>query len=180
MKRWIFLIALVGALGFLIAWRLEQNHAAVVAQAQQRQMMMKKPPVVSVAVAQVRDIVHSFSSVGNVESPENVRIASKVTGRILYLQAQPGDHVIAGELLVRIDPSQVQAQVQQQQAALAAANANYNQVRGNYAAQVEAALSAVADARGKVSSATAAEGNARAAIATAQANFRNAQAQYNR
>src|SRR5947209_6120568 len=96
-KRWIAVVLSLAALGLLIAWRLQIKKADVAAQAKQREMRMKSPPVVSVAPAQVRDIVHTFEGVGSVESPFNIKIASKITGRIDYLQAREGDAVRQGE-----------------------------------------------------------------------------------
>src|SRR5207244_9816728 len=68
--------------------------------------------------------VHTYEGVGNVESPADVRIGSKVTGRLVYLQAREGDRVARGQVLARIDSSQVMAAVNQQQAVVASAQAN--------------------------------------------------------
>ncbi len=122
MKRWISLLVLVLAmvgLGTLIAWRLGQKKAAVAAQAEMRDKRMKAPPLVSVAPAAVRDIVHIYEAVGTVEAPQNVKIAAKITGRISYLEAREGDAVVRGQALARIDPSELQAQVLQKRAAVA-------------------------------------------------------------
>src|SRR5207253_2677940 len=68
-------------------------------------------------------------AVGSVEAPLNVRISPKVTGRIDYLQAHEGDRVTQGEVLVRIDPSEIEAQVSQQQAAVAEAESRLAQAQ---------------------------------------------------
>jgi HlyD family secretion protein len=121
MKRWVYVLVPLLVLGALIGWRLRAKQVEVAAQSRVREARQKSPPVVSVAPVEVRDIVHTFTAVGTIDAPLNVRIASKVTGRIDFLQAHEGDRVKRGQVLVRIDPSEIEAQVRQQQAALAEA-----------------------------------------------------------
>ncbi len=121
MKRLIFLFVPLLALLALIGWRLNVKQNADAAQTQQRQARMKAPPMVSVAPAQVRDIVQTFDSVGTVESPFNVKLASRISGQIDYLQVREGDRVTQGQLLVRLNPVDLNSQLQQQEAALAEA-----------------------------------------------------------
>jgi multidrug efflux pump subunit AcrA (membrane-fusion protein) len=118
MKHRVYLILLV-LLATLIGYRLVANKTAAKAQMRQREARMKAPPPVLYGVARVQDIVRSVDSVGSVEAPLSVKIAAKVTGRIDSLQANEGDRVTAGQVLARIDPTQVEAQVRQAQAALA-------------------------------------------------------------
>jgi HlyD family secretion protein len=127
MKRWILILVPLVLLGWLIGWRVNQKTAEVAAQNKMRAVRMKAPPVVAVAAAQVRDIVPTFESVGSVESPFNVKIAAKVTGRVEFLQVRQGDPVTQGQVLVRTDPSEIQAMVLQQQAALAQAHHRLSQ-----------------------------------------------------
>src|SRR5690349_9394988 len=115
MKRWILVLVPLLVLGALIGWRLREKTVAAAMQNQQRTARMKAPPVVGVALARTCDIVPTFEGVGGVEAPFNVKISPKVTGRIDYLQVREGDRVARGQVLVRIDPSEIQAQVHQQQ-----------------------------------------------------------------
>jgi HlyD family secretion protein len=121
MKRWLCVLLPLAMMGGLIFWRLNEKKVAAAAQSQQRAARMKAPPVVSVARAQVRDVAQTFDAVGTVEAPFNVKIAAQATGRIDFLQVREGDRVQRGQVLVRIDPSEIEAQVRQQQAALAEA-----------------------------------------------------------
>src|SRR5207249_2604403 len=116
-------------LGALIGWRLHVKQIQVAAQNQQRAARSKAAPVVTVAVARLKDIVPTFETVGSVEAPLNVKIASKVTGRIDFLQVREGDRVTRGQVLARIDPSEIEAQVQQQQSALAEAQYRLTQAQ---------------------------------------------------
>src|SRR5947209_1262477 len=127
MKRWIMVLVPLVVLGLLIGWRLQAKSKDAAAQTQMRTARMKAPPVVAVAAAQVRDIVPTFESVGSVEAPFNVKIASKAAGRIDYLQAREGDRVTRGEVLARVDPSEIEAQVRQQQAAVSEAESRLAQ-----------------------------------------------------
>jgi HlyD family secretion protein len=76
---------------------------------------------VELAKADSRMILNSLQTVGTAESPFRVEIAPKTTGRIEFLLAREGDQVRKGDVLVRIDPSELQAQVLQQQAQVAQA-----------------------------------------------------------
>lgn len=119
MKRWLFITVPLVILGLLIAWRIQGHKAAAVSGAAQMAARGKMAPVVSVAVAEKRDLVKSLEAVGTVEAPMNVKVSAEVSGRIIFLQAREGDRVRRGEVLVRIDASELRAQVAQRRAALA-------------------------------------------------------------
>jgi HlyD family secretion protein len=201
MKRWVYVLVPLLVLGVLIGWRLRAKQVEVAAQSRVREARRKSPPVVSVAPVEVRDIVHTFTAVGTIDAPLTVRIASKVTGRIDFLQAHEGDRVKRGQVLVRIDPSEIEAQVREQQAALAEAQSRLAQAQitqnptevsvTTQIRQQEASLaSAQADykqtrqnyaaqlaaAQAGVTDAQGRVNNAGAAVASADAAIRSAQA----
>src|SRR5882724_2839327 len=121
MKRILIFAIPAVALGTLIVWRLSANRQDKAMQQQAANARKNSAPNVSVAPAVIRDIVHTFEAVGNVEAPFNVKIAAKVTGRLDYQPLREGDHVTQGQVVARIDPSEVEATVRQQQAAVAEA-----------------------------------------------------------
>ncbi|MHB9134271.1 MAG: efflux RND transporter periplasmic adaptor subunit [Armatimonadota bacterium] len=121
MKLWFVLITFLLVLGALIGWRVSQVKMKKTNMAGQRQMRSGAVPSVTVAPAEVRDIVKTFNATGTVEAPLNVKLAPKITGRIEYLQVREGDRVRKGQVLVRLDTNTVEANVQQQKANLAAA-----------------------------------------------------------
>jgi HlyD family secretion protein len=88
-----------------------------------------RTPSVEVAAASRRSIVNSIEAVGNIESPYRVSISPKSSGRIEFLEAREGDLVTPGQVLVRIDPSEVAAQVAQQQANVAEARSRLAQAK---------------------------------------------------
>lgn len=189
----------------LIGWRIAGKMAERSGQVDQRAAQTKMAPNVAVSPVQVRDIVQTFDATGNVEAPLNVKIAPKITGRIEYLQVREGDTVRKGQVLVRIDTSQVEADVRQQQAAVAEAqyrlaqaqltqNSTNTGVSTQIRQQQAAATSAAADydqtrennvaqiaaANAGVSDADSRIGSAAASVRSAKANLENARTKYNR
>ncbi len=123
MKHWrrVLILALIAGLGLLIVWRIAQKSAEVAGQKAQRAARMNGPALVTLAAAQVRDISQTFEATGSVEAPLSVKIAPKITGRIDYLVVHEGDRIRKGQVLVRIDSTEVEANVQQAMANLAEA-----------------------------------------------------------
>lgn len=205
MKRWTYVLLAVLVFASLVGWRLAQKIEENKAVAGMRQMRKNAPSLVSTDTAVIRDIVKNFDATGTVESPQNVKIASKVSGRIDYLTLREGDKVKRGQVLVRIDPRQIEAEVTRQQAALAEAQYRLAQARmtqnftnvgvnAQIRQQKASVTSAEADMRqvkqnyeaqqaaanAGVTDAQARVNNAQAGIRSAQANLDNAQAKLNR
>lgn len=203
-RRLAIVVPLV-LLTLLVFWRLAQKRADVAEQAAQRAARMKGPAVVSLSPVQIRDLVQTFDATGSVEAPLSVKIAPKITGRIEYLRVREGDRVRKGQVLVRIDASQVEAEVQQQRAALAEAQyrlaqaqmgqapadvAVNTQIRQQRAAVASAEAdfnqarksfdAQVAAAQANVTDATSRVDTAGAALSGARANLANAKAKYDR
>ena len=83
---------------------------------------------------------------GSIEGDE-VAIVSEFAGRIVSLPVEEGDTVEAYQVVVALDPSQIEAQLAQAQAAVAAAQANLANVQaGTHPAQILAAQAAVQQA----------------------------------
>ena len=83
-------------------------------------------PVRLEAVAR-RDLIQTVTSSGNIRAGRVTDISSEVSARVIELLVDEGDDVVAGQLLLRLDPSQFEASVSRTQAAL-------NQARRNNAA----------------------------------------------
>lgn len=205
MKRVILIVIPILILGSLIVWRLGQKHAEAVGQSKMREIRMKAPVLVETAAAARRDIVHTFSATGTVESPQNVKIAAKITGRIEYLNVREGDRVRKGQVLVRIDPDQVEADVHAAMANLAEAQyrlaqgqitqnstdvgvnsqirqqkAAVDSAKADYEQVQQNYIAQVAAADAAVRDANAKVENANASIKSAKANLTNANAKLNR
>src|SRR5881227_3612641 len=99
MKRLLYLLIPALFIAGLIVWRLVQNNHQKSIQLQAASQRKRAAPNVRVAPAVVRDIVHEFQGVSNVQSPFDVQISAKVTGRVTYLRVREGDPVTRGEIL---------------------------------------------------------------------------------
>lgn len=156
MKKWIKVIVPLIILASLIVWRLEQSGAKVAGDAAKRAARSSMPASVDLVSPQIRDIISVFETTGTVEPIQNVKITPKVTGRIEFLKVREGDHVKQGQLLVRIDQSQVQADVRQQQAAVAEARYRLAQAQLTQSATDTSVTSQVRQQRANLGSAQAA------------------------
>jgi len=116
MKRLIWILVPVIVIGALITWRMNLKHQDQVDQAQSAMKRRKAAPVVTLAPVLRHDVVNAFAATGSLEAPQNVKLTPKVTGRINFLQVHEGDRVAKGQVLVRLDPTEIQAQVEQKEA----------------------------------------------------------------
>lgn len=87
------------------------------------------PPTVGVAVAGPGEIESSIDTVGSLESPNKALIAPKFTGRIESISVREGDAVTVGQVLVKIDPSELDGEVAQRQSSVAEARARLAQAQ---------------------------------------------------
>ncbi|HLJ84840.1 MAG TPA: efflux RND transporter periplasmic adaptor subunit [Candidatus Eremiobacteraceae bacterium] len=114
---------------------------------------------IPVAAAPIKrgDIAQTFRVVGTVAPLQIASLSSVVSGNVLLVNGQIGQHVSQGQLLVKIDDSVLQAELRQNQAQLEAAQAHY--------------ASVLANASGTVSSANAGLASAQSAAATADSTY---------
>jgi multidrug efflux pump subunit AcrA (membrane-fusion protein) len=99
-------------------------------------------PIAALAASNSPTVVSGF-----IES-DQVDITSEVSGRIEALAANEGDRVTAGQVLVQLDRSLLDAQLAQAQAAVETAQAQLMQIKnGPRSFDVTAALAALAAAR---------------------------------
>ena len=78
-----------------------------------------------------RDLVATVTVSGNIRARRAVDISADVMGRIIELNVEEGDDVNEGDVLLRIDPSQLEAAVSRAQASLSQAQAQAAQQRAN-------------------------------------------------
>ena len=74
------------------------------------------------------DIVAEVMGTGTLEARVQTTVSSKIAGRIVQLLADQGDRVAAGQVLVRLDDSELVQQVEIARSALAAAKATVERV----------------------------------------------------
>jgi len=78
-----------------------------------------------------RDLVSTVTASGNIRARLKVDISADVMGRVIQLNVEEGDDVTEREVLLRIDPSQLEAAVSRAQAGLSQAQAQVAQQRAN-------------------------------------------------
>lgn len=104
------------------------------------------------------DIVQTFTVTGSVTPLLSASLSSVVSGTVLEVNAQIGQRVSKGDLLVKIDDSTLRAQLEQGRAALESARARLAQTRANDT--------------GNVASMDAGLSSAKVAASTAHANLK--------
>src|SRR5918911_617828 len=117
----------------------------------------KDEPEVTVVKVDVRpELKSTVTASGEVRPIRFVNLTSEVQGRIVEINVNPGDHVTTGQPLVRVDPTQLESSAEAQ------------------AAQAQAALSDVQNARAAVLSAETNVQQAQAALAASEAQLAQA------
>jgi HlyD family secretion protein len=87
---------------------------------------------VRVEEVSTRDLVSTVTASGNIRPRRTVNISADVPGRIVELTVEEGERVEAGQVLLRIDPTQFQATVSRARAGLSQARAQVAQQQANY------------------------------------------------
>src|SRR6478609_1922887 len=112
--RWILAVIILLLVGFATAQGLRPH----------------PPPPVEVSTATVKrqDLTHTVNAAGHMQARETVKVSSNVTGDLLSLSVNEGDHVKAGQMLGQIDKQLGESQVAQFRGAVASAIAQTAQV----------------------------------------------------
>ncbi len=122
-RTWIIAvaIALVGAGAGVTAWRLT-----------------KAPP--DSVLVEARELKQTIVSSGQVMPPAEVRLESLITSNVREIKKREGDRVKAGELLLQLDDSDIDAAIAQAEAAVAQARAGKSSIRVTTLPQTEETL----------------------------------------
>ena len=122
----------------------------------------KKAPLVEVATIQLGDIARVLQTTGTVVSANEVQISSKVEQRIIWLDVRESDRVTKGQVLVRLDATELEAQTRQAQAEIRVAQARLRDIEaGSRIQEIRGAEAAVRQAEAQLASARAAAEDAR-------------------
>ncbi len=117
--RWIrnilFIIIVIAGVGYLIYAR-----------------MFRPTPVVGYEVAG-GDLVVEVMGTGTVEARTSTVVSPKIQGRLIELGVDQGDHVTAGQVIARLDDSDLLQQVEIAQANLEAAEASLDRLKAELA-----------------------------------------------
>jgi len=102
-------------------------------------------PAYTVVSVRRGNLATTISATGKVQAVTTVQVGTQVSGTVSELHADFNDHVKAGQVIARLDPSQIEAQLQQAKANLAAAQAGVGTVRSNSDSQASAVLASKAN-----------------------------------
>lgn len=84
------------------------------------------------AVAERRQVELTYAADGVVEAARQSTVSAQISGRIREISFDVGDAVKKGQVLVRIDDSEVSQALSESQAVLAQAEANYENAKASY------------------------------------------------
>jgi len=104
---------------------------------------------VRVEVIAEREVIATITATGQVRPHRQVNISSDVTGRVTRLTVEEGGEVEQGQILLTVDPSQVEAAVARSRASLSQTEAQAVQQRANLA-QAERELARLLSLRDQV------------------------------
>lgn len=121
------------------------------------------PTPVEIATVEARGMTDRFAALGSIEASEFVIVAAEIGGRIVDLPFEEGTDVRRGQILVRLDPSQLAAEVEHAEAVLANQRATLERMT-RMAAQDIASRQSLDDATAGVSMAQATLAVARARL----------------
>jgi RND family efflux transporter MFP subunit len=139
----------------LAGWGYAKKNSDEVAR--QKAASEKKPKPVTVELVKPRpaSISNQITALGSLESPFTVKLSPNIAGRIDYLDVREGDTVHKGQVLVRLDPQQVEGQILQAQANLAQAQHNLAQAKITQNANTVGIFSVINQDKAAVASALA-------------------------
>jgi HlyD family secretion protein len=121
-----------------------------------------------------QDLSQTITASGTVNPQNTVNVGTQVSGTISQVYVDFNSHVHKGQILARLDASQLQAQLSQAEAQLAEAQAQAGAASNNATGQQSAITASQATSQAQAANAQAAV----AGIATAQANVAKAQSAY--
>jgi HlyD family secretion protein len=113
-KKLLIGLGIVGVLG-LMAWaNLSTSRTSGVS--------------VNTEKIQVRDLEATVTASGKVQPRRTVLVSNEASGKVLRLAVREGDTVAKGQVLVEIDPTQLQTTVENRQASLESARSTLSQM----------------------------------------------------
>jgi len=89
------------------------------------------PPKIKVVRMETRDLTTQVYGNGTVEAKVVVAVSSKITGRIVELYADQGDHVRSGQLIAKLESDDLIHQQRQSEAVVNKSAANLNVEKAN-------------------------------------------------
>lgn len=143
LKTWapwaVVSVALLGG----VAWRYRDKQSGIADLAKTQQQRKNGPAQVNVAKVVSYEFRHSIELVGSLESPTTAKIAPRITGRVAQMLVQEGDSVVAGQVVARLDGTDLDAEIAQRQSAVAASRARLAQAEVTQNSTITSVRSAI-------------------------------------
>jgi multidrug efflux pump subunit AcrA (membrane-fusion protein) len=111
-------------------------------------------PVVPAAVRQ-KDMLQVLQVTGTLRTDQDVRVGSRIAGKVVRVDVKEGDRVRPGQLLVTLDDSEINAQLARAQGAYRAAKAKQSQLVNGREARISELKQGLEQAKAGVRSAQA-------------------------
>lgn len=182
MKRWILVALAIGlalAGSFWAVRRFRPPGAMTVLESQAMDMKAMKPPPGAAPVATETvghsEVAESVTYTGTVVAYGDQDVVARVTGRVEDIPVYPGERVIPGQLLVRLDSAELASRVAEAEAARAESERQVQARESEWQSRLreqQAAQSAVPIARNEVQEARQMTRSSRARLEAAQARYR--------
>ena len=96
MRGWILVAALLAVIGTLVGWRMSKREDAS-PKGGMRGGGRNSTPTVKLEAASSLRIVEALETVGTIESPNNVQLSPKVSGRIEAVLVREGTEVVVSK-----------------------------------------------------------------------------------
>ncbi|MCS6862943.1 MAG: efflux RND transporter periplasmic adaptor subunit [Abditibacteriales bacterium] len=121
MKRAISIFGIIVVLIFIGWLKLNGKDKSEVAAQSPPQEKKEEVVPVRVATAEGQTMAHTIAVTGTITAQREVSVAAEITGKVVFVGAEEGDRVTAGQVLVRLDDREARSQVARAEAALAQA-----------------------------------------------------------
>ncbi|MCS7224957.1 MAG: efflux RND transporter periplasmic adaptor subunit [Armatimonadetes bacterium] len=129
MRSWRFLgLILFLSVAGILFFVSRRQQAALQRSIEQTERTLGTLLPVQVVTPERRDLMDTVRLTGTIRAKAEVSIGAEVIGKIVYVGAEEGDFVRAGQVLIRLDDSLYRAQVEQARAAYRQALVRYEQV----------------------------------------------------
>lgn len=117
-KKLAWIAAGIALVAVVVAVRIDRGNAQ-----EEAPLVMEPPAAVRTAVVEWGEVRDSLDVQGVVEAAHRTNLSAEVGGRVVERPVRPGDDVVAGELLVRLEPTQLASELGARRADLSAAEA---------------------------------------------------------
>ena len=169
----LYALASIAGLIFLLMW-MQGAFEHKVAPGLGAAVAGEKPPPGQTARVTRREADEVFAWPGTVSAKTVAQVAPKLPGRILDITVNSGDHVKRGQVLARLDDSEIQARMGQARAALTGAEAEAVRARAD-AGRLQNLFRKEAATRQDLDAAVASARGGEARVAAARDGIREAE-----